>query len=109
LYDYDTNAILTEPLKKWSGSAILSAYIKLHQYLTQKGFQPQWGIHSTQGIQWQQQRHIPTCPATHAQTQCSRTSHQNMEKSLRCWTMQHGWQFSHVLMGLPTRTGYHHI
>ncbi len=40
LYDYDTNAILTEPLKNRTGTEILKAYQKLHDYLTQRGFKP---------------------------------------------------------------------
>lgn len=34
LYDYDTNAILTEPLKNRTGGKILRAYQHLHSYLT---------------------------------------------------------------------------
>jgi hypothetical protein len=40
LYDFDTNAILTEPLKNRSGNEILQAYQKLHKYLTDRGFKP---------------------------------------------------------------------
>lgn len=40
LYDYDTNAILTEPLKNRTGNEILRAYQKLHTYLTSRGFKP---------------------------------------------------------------------
>jgi hypothetical protein len=40
LYNYDTNAILTEPLKNRTGNEILRAYQKLHTYLTNRGFKP---------------------------------------------------------------------
>ncbi len=40
LYDYDSNAILTEPIKNRSGGEILKAYTKLHTYLTTRGFKP---------------------------------------------------------------------
>ena len=40
LYDYDTNGILTEPLKNRTGGEILRAYQKLHAYLTNRGFRP---------------------------------------------------------------------
>ena len=40
LYKYDTNAILTEPIKNRTGAEILRAYQKLHTYLTRRGFQP---------------------------------------------------------------------
>jgi hypothetical protein len=39
-YDYDSNAILTEPLKNRQGGKILRAYQKLHTYLTDRGFKP---------------------------------------------------------------------
>ncbi len=41
MYDYDTNAILTEPLKNRTGSEILRGYQKLHKYLVVRGFKPQ--------------------------------------------------------------------
>jgi hypothetical protein len=41
LYDYDSNAILTEPLKNRKGQEILRAYTKLHKYLIARGFTPQ--------------------------------------------------------------------
>ena len=41
LYDYDSNAILTEAIKNRTGPELLRAYTKLHQYLVQRGFQPQ--------------------------------------------------------------------
>jgi hypothetical protein len=41
LYDYDSNAILTEPLKSHNGGEILRAYTKLYEYLKQRGFKPQ--------------------------------------------------------------------
>jgi hypothetical protein len=41
LYDYDSNAILTEPLKTRNGGEILRAYTKLYDYLVARGFKPQ--------------------------------------------------------------------
>lgn len=41
LYDYDSNAILTEALKNCTGKEIIWAYKKLFTYLTNRGFQPQ--------------------------------------------------------------------
>ena len=38
VYDHDTNAILVEPLKSHSQKKILNAQIKLHDYLTDRGF-----------------------------------------------------------------------
>ena len=40
IYDYDSNAILTEPLKNSEGTEILRGYAKLHTYLVHKGFRP---------------------------------------------------------------------
>jgi hypothetical protein len=41
LYDYDSNAVLTEPLKNRTGQELFRAYTTLHQYLCQRGFTPQ--------------------------------------------------------------------
>ena len=40
LYHYDTNAILTEPLKNRTANEILRAHDKLVQYLTKRGYVP---------------------------------------------------------------------
>ena len=40
LYDYDSNAILTEALKTRQGPKILKAYTKIIQYLQDRGFRP---------------------------------------------------------------------
>jgi hypothetical protein len=40
-YDYDSNAILTEPLKNRQGTEILRAYTKIIDYLTTRGFKPE--------------------------------------------------------------------
>jgi hypothetical protein len=39
-YDYDSNAILTEPLKNRQGAEILRAYTKIIDYLKIRGFKP---------------------------------------------------------------------
>jgi hypothetical protein len=36
-YDYDSNAILAEPLKSHSGAELLRAFTKLHEYLAERG------------------------------------------------------------------------
>ena len=41
LYDYDSNAILAEPIKNRSQTELLRAYTKLHTLLCSRGFQPQ--------------------------------------------------------------------
>jgi hypothetical protein len=41
VYDYDSTAILAEPIKNRSEQEILRAYSKLHQYLTDRGLKPQ--------------------------------------------------------------------
>ena len=41
VYDYDSTAILAEPLKNRSEQEILRAYSKLHQHLTDRGLKPQ--------------------------------------------------------------------
>ena len=41
LYDYDSNAILAEPIKSRNQHEILRAYKKLHLYLTDRGLKPQ--------------------------------------------------------------------
>jgi hypothetical protein len=41
VYDYDSAAILAEPLKKRSERELLRAYSKLHQHLTDRGLHPQ--------------------------------------------------------------------
>jgi hypothetical protein len=41
LYEYDSNAILTERLKSRNGGEILQAYTKLFEYLKQRGLKPQ--------------------------------------------------------------------
>jgi hypothetical protein len=40
LYDYDSNAILTEPMQNRSDKEHLRAYNKLHLYLVDRGFKP---------------------------------------------------------------------
>ena len=40
LYDCNSNAILTEPLKNGEGTEILRGYAKLHTYLVSKAFRP---------------------------------------------------------------------
>jgi hypothetical protein len=40
LYDYDSNAILMEPMRNRSDTDHLRAYNKLHQYLLDQGFRP---------------------------------------------------------------------
>ena len=39
LYEYNANAILTDPLQNRTGQEILIAYSKLHRYLTERGIQ----------------------------------------------------------------------
>jgi hypothetical protein len=39
-YDYDSSAILAEPLKSHSGSEPLRAFFKLHHHLTDRGLRP---------------------------------------------------------------------
>jgi hypothetical protein len=40
VYDYDSNAILAEPLASRNESDLLRAYTKLHTYLTERGLKP---------------------------------------------------------------------
>jgi hypothetical protein len=40
LYDYDSNAIIIEPIRNRSNKEILRAYNKLHQYLIERGCRP---------------------------------------------------------------------
>jgi hypothetical protein len=40
MYNYDSNAILAEPIKNRSGGKIMRAYTKLFKYLKQRGFKP---------------------------------------------------------------------
>jgi hypothetical protein len=40
LYDYDSNAILAEPLKSKSEGEMIRAYSKLHEYLSDRGLKP---------------------------------------------------------------------
>jgi hypothetical protein len=40
LYDYDSNAILAEPLKSKSEGEMIRAYTKLHEYLSGRGLKP---------------------------------------------------------------------
>ncbi len=40
VYDYDSNAILTEPLTSRTETELLRAYSKLHDYLTARGLKP---------------------------------------------------------------------
>ena len=40
LYNYDSNAILAEPMKSHSEAKIVRAYSKLHAYLTNRGLKP---------------------------------------------------------------------
>jgi hypothetical protein len=41
LYDYDSNAILAEPMKSRSEQHMVQAYTKLHTYLVDRGLKPQ--------------------------------------------------------------------
>jgi hypothetical protein len=40
VYDYDSNVILTEPLKSHSKNELHRAYTKIHTYLTDRGLKP---------------------------------------------------------------------
>ena len=40
LYDYDTNAILVEPMKGKSAAVIIAAYTKALEVLTRRGHKP---------------------------------------------------------------------
>ena len=40
LYDYDSNAILAEPIKNRKAETILAAYEKMHRFLKSKGMKP---------------------------------------------------------------------
>jgi hypothetical protein len=40
LYEYDSNAILTTPLKDRKGPTIKQAYERLHRLLVNKGYRP---------------------------------------------------------------------
>jgi hypothetical protein len=40
LYDYDSNSILAEPIKTWTGQAILAAYKIIHTRLCNAGLRP---------------------------------------------------------------------
>jgi hypothetical protein len=40
LYDYDSNSILTEPLKSRSETKMVRGYSKLHDFLTDRGLKP---------------------------------------------------------------------
>jgi hypothetical protein len=40
VYDYDSNAILTEPLTSRTEMELLRAYTKLHTFLTKRGLKP---------------------------------------------------------------------
>ena len=40
VYDFDSNAILAEPIKSCTEIELIRAYIKLHTYLTSRGLKP---------------------------------------------------------------------
>ena len=42
MYDYDSNAIIAEPIKNRSESELIRAFTKLHDYLMQHGSKPQF-------------------------------------------------------------------
>jgi hypothetical protein len=44
LYDYDSNAILAEPMKNRGDAEMIRAYTKLHTYLCSRGLQPKFQI-----------------------------------------------------------------
>ena len=44
LYDYDSNAILAEPIKNHKAESMLAAYDKMHTYLVDRGMKPQLQI-----------------------------------------------------------------
>jgi hypothetical protein len=41
VYDYDSRAILAEPIKNRSERELLRAYSRMHQHLTERGLKPQ--------------------------------------------------------------------
>jgi hypothetical protein len=41
VYDYDSAAILAEPIKNRTENELLRAYSRMHQYLTDQGLKPQ--------------------------------------------------------------------
>ena len=44
LYDYDSNAILVEPMKSRSDTDMEKAYTKLYDYLTGRGLKPKLNV-----------------------------------------------------------------
>ena len=44
LYDYDSNAILVEPMKSRSDADMEKAYNKLYDYLTDRGLKPKFNV-----------------------------------------------------------------
>ena len=44
LYDHDSNAILTEPIKDRKGQTLINAFLKLTNILIAKGMQPKFQI-----------------------------------------------------------------
>ena len=44
LYDYDSNAILAEPIKNRKAETLMAAYEKMHKYLTNRGMKPKTQI-----------------------------------------------------------------
>ena len=41
VYDHDSNAILTDPLKSWSAEHLLAATAKMHIFLRERGIHPE--------------------------------------------------------------------
>jgi hypothetical protein len=97
-YDYDSNVIITEPLKNRQGTEILRAYTKIIDYLQTRGFKPDhhWLDNETS----QAMRHkTSTRTTTHPPTKCSWTCHLHVEESFHRWTAQYQHGFSTTSMG----------
>jgi hypothetical protein len=114
LYDYDSNAILAEPIGNRKATTILEATKKMHNILQSKGHGPQHHILDNECSDLMKKyfkenniNHQLAPPGQHC-TQRRRTSHPHIQKPFHCRTMQPRRRLSNTPMGPTNPTSRPH-
>jgi hypothetical protein len=114
VYDYDSNAILAEPITSRTKAELLHAYTKLHTYLCDRGLKPI--LQRLDSEAPGKLRHFMTDhdvsfqlvpPHTHCRNGRRRESNRNVERSLHCRPQYHRPSVSTASV-VPTHRSSHH-
>ena len=115
LYDYDSNAILAEPIKNRQAESISSSIRKNAQIPKSKGMKPKTQILDNECSQklkdYMVKHNIKYQLATPGQHRANAAERaiRTFKNHFRCRTMQHRRTLSITLMGPTHRTSRHHI